>query len=264
VLPPYGLNDQVSSIEGLVSLKCASSIRAKTGYHLSWTLQTRPSVCRASLRGFAKLAKDANAYERLDNIDTLATDFWCAINPPHVRDDIRTDGLENWWKKKHRSKRHLVEFTATEAFIRLALFLNDVGIPLNTRNRTGIISGIIQLGSVETVHRNGGNVAAIKWRPNPELSRLITGGEGVTPHYMVVNHASMFGYGGTERNVCQPCRSGASIALAPLISPAASRNTKDGSLPWPGTERSWGQSQSVWVSRTAVTPEKQCDASGPA
>jgi hypothetical protein len=55
---------------------------------------------------------------------------------------------------------------------------------------------------VEAVHRNGGNVAAIKWRPNPELSRFIIGREGVTPHYMVVNHAAMFGYGGTERNIC--------------------------------------------------------------
>ena len=161
-----------------------------------------PGLFAVGYVGFAKLAKDANAYERLDNIETLATDFWCAINPPRVREDIRTDGLENWWKNKHRSVKNPVECTATDAFVRLALFLNDVGIPISTRNRTGVISGIIQLGAVEKVHRNGGNVAAIKWRPNPELSRLITGGEGVTPHYMVVNHAAMFGYGGTERNVC--------------------------------------------------------------
>ncbi len=161
-----------------------------------------PGLFAVGYVGFAKLAKDANAHERLENIETLATDFWCAINPPEVSSDIRTDGLENWWKKKHRSKQNPVEFTATEAFVRLALFLNDVGIPISTPKRTGVISGIIQLGAVEAVQRNGGNVAAIKWRPNPELSRFITGGEGVTPHYMVVNHAAMFGYGGTERNLC--------------------------------------------------------------
>jgi hypothetical protein len=161
-----------------------------------------PGLFAVGYVGFAKLAKDANAYERVANIETLATDFWCTINPANVREDIRSDGLENWWKKKHRSVRNPVQITATEAFIRLALFLNDVGIPIITRNRTGVISGIIQLGAVEAVHRNGGNVGAIKWRPNPEISRLITGAEGETPHYMVVNHAAMFAYGGTERNVC--------------------------------------------------------------